>query len=106
MSNSKRNQAVYRLEYNEAQGNFHFEFPSKPKHEPNTFGWATIAEQVPDEDATRFTYILDNLKLALGVDNDFTTDEVKRLWYVFSNAHLDLQSLQDKAFDLDPSRFM
>jgi len=96
-----------RLEYKEKHEMFHFEDLSNIKHEPNTCGWETIAERVNEVDALRFDYILDNLKIELGIGDShkFTTDEIHRLWYMFSNAHKDLQSLIDEAKELDPERF-
>ena len=96
-----------RLEYNEKSGNFHFEDLNNIMHEPNTFGWATIAYRTNEVDALRFEYILDNYKIesGIGISHNFTIDEIRMLWYVFSNSHIELQSLIDKAKKLNPEGF-
>ena len=44
--------AIYRLEYNEDQGCFHYD---NDRHEPGTHGWVTIAERVPHQVCRTFT---------------------------------------------------
>lgn len=41
----------FRLEYNEKQGCFHFD---NYNHVPNTCGWVTICDSLPDKQCTQF----------------------------------------------------
>lgn len=51
----KSHDIFFRLEYNETQGNFHFD---NYTHEENTAGWITIAERLWDRNCQEFTQMM------------------------------------------------
>jgi hypothetical protein len=68
----------FRLEYSEAQGNFHFD---NGTHEPGTNGWVTICESLPDRECTAFTKVA--YKVYAGLNDKSknpSTKQIKRLF--------------------------
>jgi len=70
-----------RLEYNEEQGCFYYEtFPSR--HEPNTYGWKTIASVVDVKCANRFCNLIEKCVKEKRLKRNLTFQEVEKCWKV------------------------
>jgi hypothetical protein len=68
----------FRLEYSEAQGNFHFD---NGTHEPGTNGWVTICESLPDRECTAFTKVA--YKVYAGLYTKDKAPTLKQIQHLF-----------------------
>lgn len=70
----------YRLEYNESQKQFHYAMVRNEQTRPNTFGWATIADDEADYKLMIFTQYIMAIKYA----SLPSLNEVKKEWNAFN----------------------
>lgn len=96
-----------RFEFNEKQQCFHedFYFKGKTQHEPNTFGWVTVADHVETEDVSNFCYIIENATKIGWLPEKLDEKTVHMLWYVYKHSQLPRGKNLEEAMRLDQDRF-
>jgi len=76
----------FRLEWNEKQQGFHHERVNGT-HEPNTFGWITIADNMEDKIISEFCNLVDEYRgYYFGCDNPkilLRNEEIKFYWKLY-----------------------
>ena len=74
---------MYRLEYNEQQGQFHICKDSSEKTSPNTFGWETVTVHKEESDLHEFTKKIMNDDFFVDGSFNLSFEDVFNKWHAY-----------------------
>lgn len=81
-----------RFEYNEEQGMFHCD-TLPPRHQANTYGWRTIADNTDADITTWFCHLIDEAIEKNKIKRKLTVQEVKTCWNAITQSRSEKELL-------------